>query len=102
MNSLDKEVLLASMKHKFIYSMTGLFLGLISMLGGILLFLNGVAGSSSWTAKILDSESTITDAGPGAILFIVGLFVILITRYKVKLDHESSDGEKIAFRGLFK
>ena len=65
-----------ALRYKFIYSMTGLFLGLVSMLGGIVLFLNGVAGSTSWTAKILGNESTISDAAPGAILFVVGLFVI--------------------------
>lgn len=84
--SFDQELLRQSMRYRFIYSMTGLFLGLVSMIGGIVLFLNGVAGSTSWTAKIIGNESTITDAAPGAILFIVGLFVIIVTRYKVKID----------------
>jgi hypothetical protein len=75
-----------ALRYKFIYSMTGLLLGLVSMLGGIVLFLNGVAGSTSWTAKILGNESTITDAAPGAVLFVVGLFVVIATRYRVKID----------------
>ena len=75
-----------ALRYKFIYSMSGLFLGLISMLGGIVLFLNGVAGSTSWTAKLLGTESSITDAGPGVVLFVVGLFVIIVTRYRVKID----------------
>jgi hypothetical protein len=53
-----------ALRYKFIYSMTGLFLGLVSMIGGIVLFLNGVAGSTSWTAKILGGESNVTDAAP--------------------------------------
>ena len=65
--------------------MTGLLLGFVSMVGGIILFLHGVAGSTSWTAKILGGESTIKDAGPGAVLFVVGLFVVLITRYRVEI-----------------
>lgn len=89
--SFDQELLRQSMRYKFIYSMTGLFLGLVSMIGGIVLFLNGVAGSTSWTAKIIGNESTITDAAPGAILFIVGLFVIIVTRYKVKIDRGHSE-----------
>jgi hypothetical protein len=75
-----------ALRYKFIYSMTGLFLGLVSMLGGIALFLNGVAGETSWTAKIVGKESTITDAAPGAVLFVVGLFVVIATRYRVKID----------------
>lgn len=77
---------LQALRYRFIYSMTGLFLGLVSMLGGIALFLHGVAGSTSWTAKILGNESTITDAAPGAVLFVVGLFVVVATRYRVKID----------------
>jgi hypothetical protein len=75
--------------------MTGLFLGLVCMIGGIALFLNGVSGSTNWTAKILGNESTITDAAPGAILFTVGLFVIIVTRYKAKFANmEERDGNK--------
>lgn len=77
------------MRYKLIYSMTGLVLGLICMLGGILLFLHGVTGSTSWTAKILGNESNLTDAAPGAILFIVGLFTIIVTRYSPKVDYET-------------
>jgi hypothetical protein len=82
-----KEILL----YKFIYSMTGLLLGLASMIGGIILFLNGITGATSWTAKILGNESIITDAAPGAILFIVGLFIVIVTRYNSKID---DDGDK--------
>lgn len=88
-----------ALRYKFIYSMTGLFLGLVSMLGGILLFLNGVSGSTSWTAKILGNESTITDAAPGAVLFVVGLFVIITTRYRVKIDQSrENDNERRLIR----
>jgi hypothetical protein len=69
--------------------MTGLILGIICIIGGVLLFLNGVTGSSSWTAKILGNESNLTDAAPGAILFIVGLFVIIATRYSPQVDYET-------------
>jgi len=82
------------MRYKLIYSMTGLVLGLVSMLGGIVLFLNGVTGSTSWTAKILGSESNLTDAAPGAILFIVGLFVVIATRYNPKIDYETGIGRE--------
>jgi len=76
---------------RFIYSMTGLFLGLCSMIGGIVLFLNGVVGSTSWTAKILGNESSITDAAPGVVLFVVGLFVIIATRYRVSIERGNDE-----------
>jgi hypothetical protein len=72
-------------KHQLIYSITGLILGLVCTLGGVALFLNSVVGSTSWTAKILGAESTITDAAPGTVLFIVGLFVVFITRYVLRV-----------------
>jgi len=31
------------------------------------------------------AESSINDAAPGAVLFVVGLFFVLITRYVVKV-----------------
>ena len=74
-------------KHQLIYSIAGLILGLVCILGGVALFINGVAGSTSWTAKILGAESQISDAAPGAVLFIVGLFIVLITRYVLKVKH---------------
>jgi len=69
---------------QFIYSLAGLIVGLVCIIGGIVLFLHGVAGSTSWTASFLGASSDISDAAPGAILFIVGLFIVWITRFEVK------------------
>jgi hypothetical protein len=74
-------------KHQLIYSVAGLVLGLICILGGIFLFINGVTGFTSWTAKMFGAESKITEAAPGAVLFIVGVFVVLLTRYVMKVKH---------------
>jgi hypothetical protein len=72
--------------YQFVYSLCGLVLGLACVIGGVLLFLNGVAGAASWTARILGAESQISDAAPGAILFVVGLFVVLVTRFTVRVQ----------------
>jgi len=72
-------------RHQLVYSIAGLVLGLVCVLGGVALFANGVAGSTSWTAKMLGAESTISDAAPGAVLFIVGLFIVFVTRYSLKV-----------------
>ena len=66
-----------------IYSMSGLVLGLVCMLGGVVLGLHGVVGSTSWTAKFVGAESNISDATPGIMLFVVGLFVVLVTRFSI-------------------
>jgi len=79
--SKNPEVVKELSKHQLLYSMAGLILGAGCMLGGIVLFLNGVTGSTSWTAKLLGAESQLSDAAPGAVLFIVGLFIVLITKY---------------------
>ena len=83
----DQEFHKQALRYRFLYSMTGLFLGLVSMIGGIALFLHGVTGATSWTAKILGNESTITDTAPGAVLFVTGLFVVIVTRYRVHINH---------------
>jgi len=77
----NPEVVTELSKHQLLYSMAGLIVGAGCMLGGIVLFLNGVTGSTSWTAKLLGAESQLSDAAPGAVLFIVGVFVVLITKY---------------------
>lgn len=69
-----------------IYSLSGLVLGLACLLGGIVLCLHGVVGSTSWTAKFVGAESNISDATPGVVLFVVGLFVVWVTRFSVKVQ----------------
>ena len=69
-----------------IYSLSGLVLGFACVLGGIVLCLHGVVGSTSWTAKFLSAESNISDAAPGVVLFVVGLFVVWVTRFSVKVQ----------------
>ncbi|MEW6131378.1 MAG: hypothetical protein AB1757_30395 [Acidobacteriota bacterium] len=66
-----------------IYSILGLLIGGLCVLGGLGLLTNGIAGSSSWTAKVLGIESNISDAPPGVILFIVGIFITWVTKYTV-------------------
>jgi hypothetical protein len=74
---------------QFIYSIVGLVLGLASMVIGGLLCLSGVTGHSTWSAKILGSGTELSDAAPGTLLFVVGLFFAIVTRYKVKVKPDS-------------
>lgn len=70
---------------EYIYSILGLVLGLSTIIGGVILGLHGVTGSTSWTAKVLGLESKVNDAAPGVVLFIVGVFLVFITRPKIRL-----------------
>lgn len=72
-------------RQQLAYSMSGLRAGMFSMVGGIILFLAGVSGSMTWIAKFVGAESRIINAAPGAVLFIVGLFVVCLTRYHVSI-----------------
>jgi hypothetical protein len=74
----------------FIYSILGLFLGLACVIGGVILFFGGITGSSQWTAKVLGFESTMSDAAPGIILFVVGVFIVFITRFSYKEKIQSN------------
>jgi hypothetical protein len=75
----------AAIKGEYQYAMLGLILGLASIVGGITMGLHGVAGSTSWTASVLGLSSSVNDAAPGVVLFIVGLFMVWVTKANVKL-----------------
>lgn len=84
LQSVDHEIWKAAVRYQFIYSMGGLFLGFSCIVGGLILFLRGVSGATSWTASLLGIKSDITDAAPGAVLFIVGIFLVRITKFSVR------------------
>jgi hypothetical protein len=72
------------------YSLAGLVVGLICVVGGILLFFHGVTGSSSWVGHLIGIESWLSDAAPGTVLFVVGLQVIRLTRFDIRVRHRPS------------
>lgn len=71
-------------KLKFVYSLVGLLLGLSCIIAGVVLGLAGVTSHTAWTANALGLSTSMTDATPGVIVFVVGIFMVLITRFKVK------------------
>jgi hypothetical protein len=86
-DSHSRAVVSQAIAGEYTYAKLGLILGLASIIGGVVLGLHGVAGTTSWTAKILGLESKINDAAPGVVLFIVGLFMVLVTRPKIDLKN---------------
>ena len=76
-----------TLRFQFIYSIVGLVLGLFSMAIGGFLCLSGVAGHSNLSAKLLGAATELSDAAPGTVLFVVGLLVVVATRFKVRLHN---------------
>ncbi len=71
--------------YEFWYAVFGLVVGVICVIAGLALFLNGVTGSTSWTARVLGAESKLSDAAPGVVFGILGFFIIYVTRYRVRV-----------------
>ncbi len=80
----DSQTQLALARYQLIYSVIGLFLGSVCIGGGIYLFVQGITGEMNWSLKVLGNESVIANAAPGAVLFIVGLFFVIATKFKFK------------------
>jgi hypothetical protein len=98
----DNDLHRLGLKLKFAYSIVGLVVGLICIIVGMVLGLAGVSGHTNWTADLLGLSTNLNDAAPGVIVFIVGIFVTLITRFRVKHstestipDHRAKAGERI-------
>lgn len=71
-----------SLTLKFVYSIVGLVLGLACILSGSILGLYGVTGHSNFIASLLGLSVQLNDAAPGVVIFIVGIFMVLITKFK--------------------
>jgi hypothetical protein len=84
------------LKLKFVYSVCGLILGLSCIVAGAILGLSGVVGNTSFTASLLGLSTQLTDAAPGVIVFVVGIFMVFITRFRVSHVREHSDGERLS------
>jgi hypothetical protein len=61
---------------------------------GIVLYLHHVTGTTNWTAKFMGAESNLSDAAPGAILFIVGLFIVFVTKFSIKTEKVTEKQKK--------
>lgn len=71
-------------KYAFWYSILGLVVGLACVLAGVVFVLHGVGGGTSWTADLLGLKSELSDAAPGVVFGILGLFIIWATRFRVR------------------
>jgi hypothetical protein len=68
--------------YQFIYSMTGLFIGLACILMGLVLIGHGVVNDGHWTADFFGIR--LSDASPGIVLFFIGLMLPRLTAFDVR------------------
>jgi hypothetical protein len=81
----DPSYIAKATRYEFLYASMGLVVGIICVVAGVVLFLHGIVGSTSWTAKVLGAESQLSDAAPGVVFGILGFFVVYVTRFKLRL-----------------
>jgi hypothetical protein len=74
-------------KYEFVYALIGLSIGLICIIGGAFLFLIGISGNLNLKLEIFGMKGNLSNAMPGAVLFLIGLFVIGITKFTVKIKN---------------
>ena len=83
---LDEQTLL----YKFIYSISGLIVGFFSTIFGIVLAENGGnACPTEWATKIMSYENVFS---VGAIFFLVGIIIVITTRYRIRMYNKLGDG----------
>jgi hypothetical protein len=82
-----------ALKLKFAYSIVGLVLGLSCILAGLILGLFGVVGHTSLTASLFGFTTNLSDAAPGVVVFVVGIFMVLITRFGVREEFTKTTKE---------
>jgi hypothetical protein len=66
---LDPRLVSDLARYQFWYSLCGPVVGTVCMIGGIYLFVQGVAGTSTGVTSFFGAQSSLTDAAPGALLF---------------------------------
>ena len=69
-------------------SLLGVLIGGFVLLGGFAMFYMGISGSANWLIEAGGLKSRITNASPGAVFSLIGFFVMLKYKPKVKVDIE--------------
>jgi len=83
--SSSERIIQAAILGEYLYACLALLLGVLSIISGSMLCLYGVAGKTSLVASVVGFRANLNDAAPGVVLFVVGLFMIFVTRPRVKL-----------------
>ena len=91
------------LRYKLIYSITGMALGLFTLISGFHLLALDIDQLSltSWEVKLFGDGISVNDdnIAPGIALFLVGLFVMIVTQHRIKIDREDEQ-EMLESRAL--
>jgi len=78
-------------RQEFWYSLIGLVSGFSTIILGIYLSAKGLLGKIDWIVNVKGIESRLLNATPGVVLFLIGFFIIVFTRYKVKVSKNKTE-----------
>jgi hypothetical protein len=85
--AFDTEAGRAAVRYEFIYSVLGLALGMACVVFGsvLLIHLGNTANTKSWKATFLGFHSSAYGVPAGILFVLVGLFIVAITAYRLKV-----------------
>jgi hypothetical protein len=92
--SVSDHVIVQLSRFQFMYSLIGMILGVICMIGGIVLCLASVGGATDWSIKILQFNSKLAKAAPGVMLFVAGVVITYVTSFRVRVLARTSAAKK--------
>lgn len=69
-------------RFRFVYAILALITGTITILSGLILFLNGVTGRLTWIVKSPGATSELSNAAPGVVFVLAGIYIIYLTRFE--------------------
>lgn len=81
--SVSPSVAKLIVRNRLIYSLCGLAIGVLCLVGGILVFFSGIPGDTDWSIGSLLAHFELSMSTPGVVLIFVGMVIIGITRYSV-------------------
>lgn len=90
-----REILQHAINKEHRYSLMGLGVSLLSLVVGTMLCIRGITGAVSWTTRFLGLESELNDAAPGVVLMIIGFFIIVVTKPRIRLHKISRNKYKV-------
>ena len=72
-------------RQQYVVSMAAMTLGAIAIVCGAALTWLGLEGTIQWSFSAFGVKSKLADAGPGALLFVVGVLIIALNRFSVRI-----------------
>ena len=82
-------------KAQLLYSFVGLVLGIFVMVLGCILLYLGITGETKFVAETIGIKAELSDAAPGTLLIVVGLVVVVVTKFKFTIRKKSGIANKV-------